>query len=372
MKKRYIGIVVGIVLISAFIVLGNANRDNSGDTITIGAVLPLTGFGSAYGESQKNAIDLAVEEINNSGGIGGKNLKVVYEDDATDPKATVSATQKLINIDHVSALLGYSWDVLANSSMSTIDSSGVPAISASATPDTLENPSDFFYVTYPENASFETVYNTYLKAHQGETVATISWIGAWGQTQKNAFLKSAEKNGNKVLANSIVPLFDQNDIKAELTKIKQLNPDIIFVATSSSDAKDAIIRNSSLGINAKLLVAQNAEVTYEVGNLSAKYFENVTVYTREKADDSFINAYMQKFGIVPQNEADSIYDAVYVLKKAIELEGDTPAQIQKGLKGIRDFKGVTGVIDFTEHNYSDNKKPILEKLINGEFVRVDE
>jgi len=108
--KKYtwpIGAVVIVVLIVAAIVLLNSGPDNGGaDQIEIGVSLPLTGDGAAYGQEVKKGIDLALDELNAAGGIQGKRITLVYEDDRGESAAAVSAFQKLISTDHVPAVIG--------------------------------------------------------------------------------------------------------------------------------------------------------------------------------------------------------------------------------------------------------------------------
>jgi len=91
---------------------------------------------------------LAVDEINKSGGVAGRQVQVVIEDDHTDPKQTVSAVQKLIVVDHVNALIGGTWDFLANAAIPVIDRQKMVMITPSALPDTLEKTSPYLFVTH--------------------------------------------------------------------------------------------------------------------------------------------------------------------------------------------------------------------------------
>ena len=90
------------------------------EPIKIGAVLSLTGPAAPHGENEKMGIDLAVTEINNTGGILGRPLKIIYEDDQTSPVQTVTSTTKLITIDKVEAIIGGTWDFLINAAAPVI------------------------------------------------------------------------------------------------------------------------------------------------------------------------------------------------------------------------------------------------------------
>ena len=98
-----------LIAIAACLLL-SACAQTGQDTIKIGAVLSLSGPAAAYGDASRQAIDLAVQEINAGGGINGKELVVVYEDDHTNAQQAVSAFQKVANIDGVAAVIGGTWD----------------------------------------------------------------------------------------------------------------------------------------------------------------------------------------------------------------------------------------------------------------------
>lgn len=94
-----------LCMIMAASVLGGCGKKDAG-TIKIGAVLPLTGDVATFGQSTKNGIQLAVDETNKKGGILGKKIETVYEDDQNTPSSSANAGQKLINNDNVIALIG--------------------------------------------------------------------------------------------------------------------------------------------------------------------------------------------------------------------------------------------------------------------------
>lgn len=111
---------VSLVVVALVIIVGVAllSRSHSSEvlanTITLGAVLPITGIAAPVGEAERNAISLAAKEINASGGVGGRPLQLIVEDDGTDATKSVTATQKLITVDHADMLIGGVWDFLAN------------------------------------------------------------------------------------------------------------------------------------------------------------------------------------------------------------------------------------------------------------------
>ena len=106
--KTILGIIV-LALIIWGVVLFSKPQPAQGKPIKIGVVASMTGPGAFYGENIQKGVGLAVEEINASGGVLGRPIEVIYEDDETNPQKTVSAARKLLSIDGVIVLLGVQW-----------------------------------------------------------------------------------------------------------------------------------------------------------------------------------------------------------------------------------------------------------------------
>jgi branched-chain amino acid transport system substrate-binding protein len=370
MNKKLIWSIIVVVVILLVLGFTKNSQKASGETIKIGAVLPLTGVGASYGEPQKNAIYMAVSEINAAGGINGRTLQVIYEDDQTNPKGSVSAVQKLNSVDQVVAIIGPAWDSLANAALPVVSTAKIPTVLVSVAPDSLDGSNDYVFSTYPTNASYQPIFEEYLRAYPGKTIVSIVYSGPWGITHQKALEKAAANTNNKIIKEIVVPQFDNNDIQRELSLVKALKPDIIFTALSTGDSKEVLVRNKSLGIDAMILGQQNEKFAFANKDLTADFYNKVTIFSRKSANKDYLEKYQNKYGQPSVSEADGAYDAVYVLKKAIEIGGGTREGIEAGLKKIRNFQGVTGIIDYSTSNYSNNKSPILEKLEGGNFVEI--
>ena len=142
MQKTLIGVAIVIVVAFGAWFLFINNKPSpavTGNPIKIGAILSQTGFAASFGESAKNAVQLAVEDINKSGGIDGRPVVVYYEDDHTDAKEAVSAFQKLTSIDHVDAIMGGLFDFAAQPLFPLADTNKIAFVS----PDNFRIPNGF-------------------------------------------------------------------------------------------------------------------------------------------------------------------------------------------------------------------------------------
>jgi len=144
-NKVIIGVIIVILVVSGIIYgVKNSNTDSNVD-ITIGAVLSQTGYGAVDGVHIKKGMDLAVMDLKKE----GINVKIVYEDDATDPKQTVSAIQKVINQDKVDVVVGPIWSFLVDAAAPVIDSNKIVTLSPSSSSEVVEGGSDYmFYGSY--------------------------------------------------------------------------------------------------------------------------------------------------------------------------------------------------------------------------------
>jgi branched-chain amino acid transport system substrate-binding protein len=156
--------VVGLVWWSA----ARDTEPAAGETVKIGAALGLSGQCAEFGEGERDAINLAAEEINDSGGIGGRSLKVIIEDTHCENRTTVSAIQKLINVDDVRALVGPTWGDSFQAAYPIINAQQIVSVSPSAALEALEFqgvPVDYVFSTWIPQRSEIDALQKYAASH---------------------------------------------------------------------------------------------------------------------------------------------------------------------------------------------------------------
>jgi len=372
-KKAAIWALVIIIVVGGVYALTNRSTEPVGEeVIKIGAVIPISGIAATYGENQRNAIELAVDEINDSGGVAGRPLEVVFEDDETNTAKTVSAFQKLISVDGVEVVIGAVWDFLANAVIPVADVAGVLIVSPSAAPDTLDTESRYFISVFPPIFSHEGIFSEYLESltnTQNVVIMTIN--NAWGDAHRQMYLRALEGTKHTVVKDVVLPKFDGNDIQREMSLIKALDPTLILLGTNLVDPKIVIERNLNLGINAVIAGHDNTATNFFNGNLSEEEIEGVIVYKRAPANEDFVRNYEERYGSTPISEADVAYDAVYIIKEALEnssgvYEADT---LIEGLRRVR-YEGASGTFDFSEANYP-TRSSSLYIFRSGELIPLE-
>jgi branched-chain amino acid transport system substrate-binding protein len=221
------------------------------EPIKIGFIGPLSGDASSYGIPIKNAISLAVEEINNTGGINGRKIEIVYEDGKCTGKDAVSAAQKLINIDKVKIIIGTvcSGELLAIAPIT--EPAKVLLLSPSASSPDITHAGDFIFRNNPSDADggkalAKLVREKYTKA------AIISENTDYAQALARVFVEHFRSLGGEVVAQEN---FDPGtkDFRSILTKIKASNPQALVVNPQTEIAGGLIVKQArEIGITIPL------------------------------------------------------------------------------------------------------------------------
>lgn len=359
-----------LLFVFAFLFLKSPVAEENAPSVKIGVAIPLTGIAAIVGENERNGIELAVKQINSSGGVSGRLLQVIIEDDGTDASKSVSAVQKLINIDKVDALIGGTWDFLANAVVPVIDSEKKVMITPSTLPDTLQKTSPFLFITYSPVASIQGVVTRFLRKVQGNTVVTISVNNTWGQAHLDTFRKAIIAAGKSLAKEIVLPEFDNNDLQTQLSLIKPLHPDAIVVALNFGDSATFVKKKMELALSGVVLAHYNLEDEYAQGNIPKSLLNGITIFVFSDPEGDFVQKYSETYHQKPGAYADTAYDAVYVLKKAIENEaGKTDSNsIIAGLRLITHYQGASGLVDFSQNNYPNNKIPLLKSFDGSQFV----
>lgn len=370
-KKIWIvAIILIVVTLVGWRIYGGSKQNG---TIKIGAVLPLTGIAAAHGENERDGINLAVKEINMTGGIRGKQLQVVFEDDQTDPKNTVSAITKLITVDKAEVIIGGTWDFLANAAIPVIDQNHKILITPSALPDTLERSSPYLFDTHSPVAINERVAEKFLRLLTGKRIVVMAVNNPRGIAHANAFKKAIASTNSALIKEVDLPKFDNNDSQRELTLIRALNPDAILTALNFADDAAFVKRKTELGIRAKVLAEQKVDDMYQRGDISKELLKDFYVFRFSSPGAGFIERYQKEYHKLPQEYADTAYDAVNIVKLAVEnADGKYDADsVKNGLHKINNYRGASGLINFTGRNYPENKQPVLEMFQGDHFVEVN-
>ncbi len=370
-----------VLVATALLVLSGLTACTSTDkgTIKIGVNVELTGEAAVYGQPEKKAIELAVKEINDAGGILGKQVEAIYYDTKTDGAESTSNVTKLATEDKVVAIIGAAISGTTMAAAPVANQYQVPMITPSGSNAKVTNDGTTVY-PFVYRACFidpfqGVVIANFSSTELGATKAAVigSSSSDYAKDLATIFADQFEKNGGTVVAEEYYTDTD-TDFNAILTKLQNAGEfDVLFIADYAVRAGLIIGQARTAGITVPIVGPDGFESPDLVAlaggadKVNDVYFStHFSALSEDQAVKDFIAAYTASAGEAPSALSALAYDTVYMLKQAIEDADSTdPVKVNTALEAIKDFKGITGTINFDEwHN--PIKSAIIVELVNGE------
>lgn len=346
---------------------GPSNGSTGGDTIKVGVYGDLTGQTSSFGQSTKNGIELAVEEINAAGGVNGKKIQLVVEDDQGRPEQAKTVVSKLINQDKVQAVLGEVASTNSLAAAPVAQEAKIPMITPSSTNPKVTEVGDYisrvcFIDPFQGSVMAKFAANT-LKAKTAAILGDVNSDYSKGLTQ--FFEEEFTKLGGKVVAKEAYTQTDP-DFKGQLTKIRNLNPDIIYIPGYYGQVGIIAKQARELDMNMPLLGGDGWD-SPELWKLGGASLKNTYISNHYSAQNpspeiqNFVKAFKAKFNVEPDSLAALAYDAAKVLADAIKRAGGTdPAKLKDAINATKDYAGVTGKISLDPGRNAVKPAVVLE------------
>ena len=373
-----------VMLILVALLAGCAGA-GAADTIKIGVVAELTGDIPAVGASCKNAAEMAVAEVNDAGGleVGGKKYKVelFIEDNAGKADQSASSAQKLITQQNVVAIIGPNASRYAIPASEIAESSKVVLISPwSTNPKTTLNAQTNESKKYVFRAAFidpfqgRVVAKFALDTLKATKAAVLYDVASdYNKGIAEFFKQTYEENGGKVVAFETYTTNDK-DFSAQLTKIKEAGPDVIFLPNYYSEVPLQIQQAHRLGITVPFLGSDSwgsAELVKLCGTDCEGYYFS-THYAADAATPvatKFIEGYKAKYNTTPDDVAALTYDSFGLAWEALKSAGKVDRQaVRDSLAKIPSYDGVTGNMKFVEGSGDPIKSAVILQVKGDKFV----
>lgn len=334
---------------------GGASDPGAGDSLFVGCLAPLTGEVSAYGVTTKQGAELAFEEINANGGVKGKQLTYEFIDEKGDSMEAVNAYNLLVDKNMV-ALLG---DVTSKPTIAVAEltaEDGMPMITATAThPDVTKKGTNVVRACFLDPYQGQIMAQFAAENLSAKTAAIIyNTSDDYSSGLKDSFTQYAADKGLAIVATEGYGS-DDKDFKTQLTKITSENPDVIFVPEYYQKSALIATQAREIGYDKPLLGVDGWDGILGVLD-EANYgvVENCYFSNHYSTDDetpvvaNFIKNYTEKYNEAPTAFAALGYDAVYMLKAALENAASfSHEDVIKALKAV-EIDGVTGHITLDE------------------------
>ena len=351
----------------------NANNEGGSDKIVIGGIAPLTGGAAQYGNAVNNGVLLAVKEINAAGGILGKQIEYIVEDDKGDATESLNAYNKLMN-DGMVALVGAvtSKPTIAVAQKAAQDK--LPMISASATAAAVTEQGDNIFRTCFIDPFQGQLMANYAFERLGAKTAAIMYDNTddYSQGVAEAFKEEAEKLGMTITAyESFVSTAD--DFNAQLTKVKEGNPDVIMAPSYYEAAAKIITQARNLGIESKMIGPDGWDGLLEQVKNDQEILNNSFYCSQYSAESenpdlqAFIKNYRETYKINENMFAVLGYDSMKIMAAAIESAGTTDSDAVVKALAATNHVGLTGTTTF-DANRNPVREAFIIELVDGKAV----
>src|SRR4030066_70474 len=365
---------LAVIILGVLLTLSCAKQ---ADVIKIGEYGSLTGTTATFGISSKNGIDMAVEKINQAGGLLGKQVVVIVEDDQGKPEEAATAVKKLINQEKVIAVLG---EVASSRSLAAApicQEAKIPMITPSSTNPEVTRKGDYifrvcFIDPFQGDVMARFTYND-LKIKKVAILRDIKNDYSFGLP--NFFAEDYKKLGGQIVGDESYSEGDI-DFRAQLTNLKSKKAEAIFVPGYYTEVGLLVRQARDLGIRIPIIGGDgwDSPKLIEIGGkaLEGCYYSNH--YSPDDPDplvQSFVLEFKAKYGELPDAMAPLGYDAAMVLFEAIKRAGSLdPAKVRDEIAKTKEFSGIAGKV--TIDSLRNAEKPaVIIKIENQQqkFVK---
>jgi branched-chain amino acid transport system substrate-binding protein len=341
------------------------------EEIKVGVIMPLSGSLVAYGKATLEGIQLKVDEINASGGVDGKKIKLLIQDNRGAVTDSRDAYKKLAGSDKVVAVIGPITSTNTLAIRRDTKKLKVPVISPTATNDkvTLRNPY-IFRACFNDSFQGKIVANYAFKNLNNKTAAVLIDMNSdYSKGLSKSFEAAFTKAGGKIIASEG---YQQKDtgFSSQLKKIKDSGAETLFVPGYPPELPLIIKQAKVIGYKSRLCGADgwdNQAVINGSGNNVEGCFM-VGAFSREDKRpvvQSFIKAFEDKYKKESGTFQALGYDSVSILEKGLE-DGLTPGKVRQGIAKIKGLKAVTGTITMTKDGDPEKSAIILEIVKVGD------
>lgn len=364
MKKS----VIGSFVMAALLALTSCGAKETNE-IKIGGIFPLSGAVAVYGVECKNGIDLAIEEINAAGGINGKNVVLISEDDEGNPDKTVNAYQKLTSKDGAKLIIGSLTSGCTQAITNRAQAQKVVQIAPAATAPAITDAGDYiFRACFIDPFQGRVGGKFSAETLNAKTAAILYDTGndySVGLTEN--FEAAFTQAGGKIVAKEAYTTNDK-DFNAQLTKIKSANPDVVYLPDYYNVVALIAKQLRAQGIEAPIVGADGWDGI--LGNSSAEvlngfYSNHYATDSTDPAVQAFVKKFNDKYNKDPNSFAALGYDSVYILKDAIIKAGSDDATAVKEALKATDGDYVTGHLTFDEKR-NPVKSAVMLEIVKGD------
>jgi branched-chain amino acid transport system substrate-binding protein len=348
---------------------------SNGKNVKIGVVAVLTGSNAVYGKNVQDGVTLAINEINAGDGINGQKIEAVIEDEGAEPQQAIAAVQRLIDFAHVPVIIGpaSSNGVLAAAPIA--NKRKVVLLSPGAASPNITTAGDFIFRNRASGSaeSLAMAEHAYERLGIRET-AILQITTDYGEGFRKVFEDRFKQLGGKI---GIVEYFDMGatDFRAQITKLKNSGTKAVFILGVPREVGTFLKQAKELGFSAQFMSnnMESADLLTTAGGAAEGLRFAIPQFDPESSDPrirEFSAKFKAQFGHLPEMFAANGYDAVYIIKHAIEEGGYRAEGIRDALYKTKDFPVVCGGKISFDQNGDVVQPLVIKEVHDGKFVNV--
>ncbi|MHC1685448.1 MAG: ABC transporter substrate-binding protein [Clostridiaceae bacterium] len=368
LKNRIIYILILTLLLG--IVFFNTKKES----IIIGFSAQLTGKQAELGVQQRNGVQLAVENINASGGINNRQIKLMVKDDFGIPDKAKEAAEILIK-EGVVAIIGHATSRQTLEAVKVANENKVVMISPTSSTPLLSGIEDYFFRVYPANDQSCQALAEYMRNE--ENIGKVSIVfdsdnEAYSKPYSSMLSEKFQGLGGEVAAEISFSSSTQSDFNDLAIKLRSTNAAGVVIIASDVDTAVIAQKIRNIGWEVPLFTSDWAQTESLISNggraVEGMKLEQSYIFNNESREFiEFKEQYRKRFGIEPSFGAAFSYEATLVLAEALKRTGGKAEKLNEKLKEIKDFQGV--INEFSLDINGDAKRPsYIGGISNGKFI----
>jgi branched-chain amino acid transport system substrate-binding protein len=380
-----------IISVVALLTLSNAKEVFSQEmtsgvtdkTIEIGMTTPITGPSSTLGEIAVRSATLAIDEVNNAGGIHGRKINLIIQDDSYSGEKAISAVKKLIYRDKVFAILGPTGSSPTLAFLPTIKEAGVPhfAIFASSSKITDTFSKYVFQTLLPSGFEWRLMIKHAVETLKAKKIAFIHQSDEYGTIGADTGINELKKYNLESIDREVYQIGD-TDFSSQILKLKRVNPDVTIIAGIAREASIILRQAKELGLKTQFFggAGANAGLIYSmIGEVAEGYLQATMANVQALYKSDFAEKFRKKYpkeaekpGVPSDNDL-MVYSSTLVMIEGLKRAGKdlTKDKFISALETLRDFETeVAAPFTFTSTDHRGMKYTYLTRVSKGGKLEV--
>jgi branched-chain amino acid transport system substrate-binding protein len=335
-----------------------------------GAVMPVTGPIPQFGEYFVRGSQLALEDLEKSGWINGKKIRIILEDGKNDPKVSLAGLNKLINIDKVPIVESLGSSVVLSLGP-VCQKNGVLLSNVAAQNPNVRKIGNYIFSLVPlADTVMQVTTNWAINGLKAKRAALLYVNYEFGRGVADSFAQEFKKHGGKIVATEIFPQ-SQADFTSNITKLKFVDADLIFYVGNETELGYALKKAKEMGLKQRWLCAPGVlnPATFAIAGDAANGLQAADYrFDPENGTEvmkAFGKRYKERFGVLPGFSAARTYDSIMLYASALKAGAATAEKLRDYYRSMKTFTGtISGPISFDEDGIT-KEQPVIKEVRGG-------